>query len=199
MAAPSACEGILDLVAGGALGALQSGRSSFSYPMDMSAGDHRIDERGAGALFDIGIYCIAPFLLMARRDPIALAATATRNDRGVDVVMSGWINWGARLRLLVRRVVRCAGAQGDGGLPAVRDSSTCPDFTCPALRMTSVVTVERRDGTVDSIHCVGANAYAGMVSHFEAVATNGAPPIFGRTESMRLANILDELHRLTAA
>ena len=45
---------------------LQSGRSSFSYPMDMSSGDHRIDERGAGALFDIGIYCIAPFLLIDR-------------------------------------------------------------------------------------------------------------------------------------
>ena len=35
----------------------------------MSAGDHRIDQRGAGALFDIGIYCIAPFLLIADRDP----------------------------------------------------------------------------------------------------------------------------------
>src|SRR3954468_6609765 len=45
---------ILDLVTGGSLGTLHSGRSSFSYPMDMGAGDRRIDERGAGALFDIG-------------------------------------------------------------------------------------------------------------------------------------------------
>ncbi|HEY0520750.1 MAG TPA: Gfo/Idh/MocA family oxidoreductase, partial [Ilumatobacteraceae bacterium] len=75
---------LMDLVARGDLGVLQSGRSSFSYPMDMSAGDHRIDTRGAGALFDIGIYCIAPFLLMTDRDPVAMAATATRNELGVD-------------------------------------------------------------------------------------------------------------------
>ncbi|HZY08407.1 MAG TPA: hypothetical protein VFE69_11695, partial [Ilumatobacteraceae bacterium] len=63
----------------------------------------------------------------------------------------------------------------------------------------SIVTVERRDGSVDTIECAGANAYAGMVAHFEAVAAGDATPIFGRTESMRLANILDELHRLTGA
>ena len=51
---------LLDLAADGSLGTLQSGRASFSYPMDMTAGDHRLDPRGAGALFDVGIYCIAP-------------------------------------------------------------------------------------------------------------------------------------------
>ena len=62
--------------------------------MDMSSGDHRIDTRGAGALFDIGIYCIAPFLMMADRDPVGMAANATRNDLGVDIMMAGWIDWG---------------------------------------------------------------------------------------------------------
>ena len=61
---------LLDLVADGSLGMLRFGRSSFSYPMDMSTGDHRIDTRGAGALFDIGIYCIAPFMLIADREPV---------------------------------------------------------------------------------------------------------------------------------
>ena len=41
------------------------------------------------------------------------------------------------------------------------------------------LTIERRDGSVDTIECAGANAYAGMVAHFEAVAVNGAAPIFG--------------------
>ena len=62
--------------------------------MDMSKGDHRIDTRGAGAIFDIGIYCIAPFLMMADRDPVGMAANATRNDLGVDIMMAGWIDWG---------------------------------------------------------------------------------------------------------
>ena len=189
---------ILDLVADGALGTLNCGRSSFSYPMDMGAGDHRIDERGAGALFDIGIYCIAPFLLIAGRDPIAVAATATRNELGVDVVMSGWIDWGEHFSSSFdvsfdAPVRKEMGLSGSNGLLDV------PGLHVPGPLDTSVVTVERRDGTVDTIECAGANAYAGMVEHFEAVATNGTKPIFGRTESMRLANTLDELHRLTTA
>ena len=63
----------------------------------------------------------------------------------------------------------------------------------------SEFTVERRDGTVDSIASPGANAYAGMVDHFQAVVAGSAEPIFGRTESLRLASILDELHRLSSA
>ena len=85
---------LLQLAADGSLGTLHTGRSSFSYPMDMSKGDHRIDTRGAGAVFDIGIYCIAPFLMMADRDPVGMAANATRNDLGVDIMMAGWIDWG---------------------------------------------------------------------------------------------------------
>ena len=105
---------LLQMAADGSLGTLHTGRSSFSYPMDMSSGDHRIDTRGAGALFDIGIYCIAPFLLIADRDPVGMAATATRNDLGVDIVMAGWIDWGEWLQFDVRRQLRRAGSQADG-------------------------------------------------------------------------------------
>jgi len=189
---------ILDLVDAGSLGTLQSGRSSFSYPMDMGAGDHRIDERGAGALFDIGIYCIAPFLLMTGRDPVARAATATRNELGVDVGMNGWIDWGAgfgssfdvSFDAPVRKEMAVSGSNGLLNVPGMH---------VPGPEEDSVITVERRDGSVETIQCAGANAYAGMVAHFEAVATNGAQPVFGRTESMRLANILDDLHRLTTS
>jgi len=189
---------ILDLVAGGSLGRLNCGRASFRYPMDMSSGDHRIDQRGAGALFDIGIYCIAPFLLIADRDPVALAATAARNAVGADVVMSGWIDWGDHFSSSFdvsfdAPLHKQMAVSGSNGLLDV------PGFHVPGPEDESIVTIARRDGSIDTIECAGANAYAGMVSHFEAVALNGAAPIFGRTESMRLANIFDELHRLTAA
>ena len=74
-----------------------------------------------------------------------------------------------------------------------------PGLHVPGPQDDSILTIVRRDGSVDTIECPGANAYAEMVAHFEAVAVNGAAPIFGRTESMRLANILDELHRVTGA
>jgi len=189
---------IFELVDSGSLGTLQSGRSSFSYPMDMGSGDHRIDERGAGALFDIGIYCIAPFLLITGRDPVALAATASRNQAGADVVMSGWIDWGANFSSSFD-VSFDAPLRKEMALSASNGLVNVPGFHVPGPDEASLITVERRDGSVDTIECAGANAYAGMVAHFEAVATQGAEPIFGRTESMRLANILDDLHRRTTA
>jgi predicted dehydrogenase len=192
---------ILELAADGSLGMLQSGRSAFSYPMDMSSGDHRIDTRGAGALFDIGIYCIAPFMLIADRDPIDMAATATRNDLGVDIVMSGWINWGRITKSTgfssafdvsfdapTRKQMALSGSEGLVDVPGLH---------VPGPEEASQLIVERRDGSVDTIDCAGANAYAGMVSHFEGVVTGNEKPIFGRTESLRLAAILDRLHQLT--
>jgi xylose dehydrogenase (NAD/NADP) len=189
---------LLEMAADGSLGTLQSGRSSFSYPMDMSSGDHRIDTRGAGAAFDIGIYCIAPFLLIAGRDPAGMAATATRNDLGVDIVMAGWIDWGrgfsssfdVSFDAPLRKQMALTGSLGLANIP---------DLHVPGPEEPNEIIVERRDGSVDTIKCEGANAYAGMVSHFEAVVAGKEEPIFGRAQSLRLAEILDELHQLTNA
>jgi D-xylose 1-dehydrogenase (NADP+, D-xylono-1,5-lactone-forming) len=189
---------LLQLAANGSLGTLHTGRSSFSYPMDMSKGDHRIDTRGAGAVFDIGIYCIAPFLMMADRDPVGVAANATRNELGVDIMMAGWIDWGQGFSSTfdvsfdapLRKQMSLSGSLGLANIPGEH---------VPGPERESEITVERRDGSVDTITCDGANAYAGMVSHFEAVAGGKAAPIFGKVESLRLAAILDELHHLTKA
>jgi predicted dehydrogenase len=188
---------VVELAADGSLGTLFTGRASFSYPMDMSRGDHRIDERGAGALFDIGIYCIAPFMLIAGREPEQLAATATRNDAGADTVMSGWIDWGEHFSSAfdvsfdapLRKEMALSGSAG---------LLTLPGFHVPGPEEPSQIVIERRDGSVDTIECDGANAYAGMVEHFEQVCRGEAEPIFGRAESMRLARTLDDLHALTA-
>jgi D-xylose 1-dehydrogenase (NADP+, D-xylono-1,5-lactone-forming) len=189
---------LLELVAGGSLGELQTGRSSFSYPMDMTSGDHRIDTRGAGAVFDIGIYCIAPFLLIADRDPVGMAATATRNDLGVDIVMAGWIDWGLGFSSTfdvsfdapLRKQLSLSGSHGLVNVPGEH---------APGPKDASEMTVERRDGSVDTIQSPGADSYTEMVKHFEAVVAGNEEPVFGRQQSLALATILDELHRGTGA
>ncbi|MEA3185513.1 MAG: D-xylose 1-dehydrogenase D-xylono,5-lactone-forming [Ilumatobacteraceae bacterium] len=187
---------LLALVHDGSLGTLQSGRSSFSYPMDMSSGDHRIDPRGAGALFDIGIYCIAPFMLIAGRDASVTAATATRNEFGADTVMSGWIDWGNSFSSTFD-VSFDAPVRKQMGLSASEGLVELPGEHVPGPRGPSQILIERRDGSVDTIECEGSDAYVGMVSHFEAVVAGEQAPIFGRQESMRLAAILDDLHKRT--
>ena len=187
---------LLELAGDGSLGTLQSGRASFSYPMDMSSGDHRIDSRGAGALFDIGIYCIAPFMLMADRDPVGAAATARRNEHGVDTTMAGWIDWGGGFSATfdvsfdapLRKLMALSASHGLVDLPGSH---------VPGPRENSEIVITRRDGSVDTVECAGANAYAGMAAHFEQVASGDAPAIFGRQQSLRLATVLDNLHGRT--
>jgi predicted dehydrogenase len=188
---------LLDLAEDGSLGVLRSGRASFSYPMDMSSGDHRIDPRGAGALFDIGIYCIAPFLLMADRDPISMMASATRNSLGVDTSMAGWIDWGSGFSSAFD-VSFDAPLRKQMALSASLGLVELPGHHVPGPLDASQLIIERRDGSVETVECAGANAYAGMVAHFEAVVAGEQKPVFGMEQSMRLAAILDELHELTA-
>ncbi len=187
---------LLEMAGSGSLGTLQSGRASFSYPMDMSSGDHRIDPRGAGALFDIGIYCIAPFLLIADRDPVVMAATATRNDLGVDISMAGWIDWGSGFSTTFD-VTFDGPTRKEMALSASLGLVNLPGSHVPGPLEQSEIIVERRDGSFDTIQCAGANAYAEMVAQFEAVAAGREQPVFGKQESLRLAAILDELHRQT--
>jgi D-xylose 1-dehydrogenase (NADP+, D-xylono-1,5-lactone-forming) len=187
---------LLELAGGATLGTLQSGRASFGYPMDMTSGDHRIDPRGAGALFDIGIYCIAPYLLIADREPVEMAATATRNDLGVDISMAGWIDWGGGFSTTFD-VTFDGPTRKEMALSASLGLVNLPGSHVPGPLEHSDIIVERRDGSLDTIRCAGANSYAEMVAQFEAVIEGREQPVFGKQESLRLAAILDELHRRT--
>jgi predicted dehydrogenase len=187
---------LLRLVRDGEVGVPQWGRAQFTWPMNMASGDHRLDARGAGALFDVGIYCIAPFMMMAGRDPIAHAANAVRNTAGIDVTMSGWLDWGGGFGCAfyvsfdAPHTRQLALAAGEGQV-------SLPGFHAPGPRETSEILVERRDGKVDTYTCDGADAYTEMVRHFDDVVSGRAAPVFGRTESLRLAGILARLHEVS--
>ena len=188
---------LLGLVNGGDVGEPQWGSARFSWPMDLAGGDHRLDERGAGALFDVGIYCIAPFMLMAQRSPVSVAANAVRNDVGVDLSMSGWVDWGSGFGTAFH-------VSFDA--PPVRDMAlTCgdgvvivPGWHTPGSLDPSELQIHRRDGSVERIICAGGDAYAGMVQHFADVVDGGTSAMFGRAESMRLAELLRCLHVASA-
>ena len=183
---------VLQLVSDGSVGLLRSVRSVFTYP----AGDptnHRFDERGAGALFDVGIYCIAPAMMMARRDHVAVAAAAVRNEVGVDVAMTGFVDWGGgfgssfdvSFEAPHRRVLEITGTTG---------VITLPGQHAPGPEIPSEILVQRLNDSVETIQVPGANAFIGMVDQFADVIEGRSQLVFGRTESVRLARILDELH-----
>jgi predicted dehydrogenase len=188
---------LLGLVRDGEIGWPQFGRAQFSWPMDMAAGDPRLDLRGAGALFDVGIYCIAPFMLMARRDASMVAANAVRNTVGVDLTMTGWVDWAGgfgssfHVSFDAPTARRMALAASDGIV-------TLPGFHSPGPLEPSEIVIERRDDSVERIQCDGGDGYQGLVEHFAEVAAGREEPVFGSVESVRLANVLQQLHVASA-
>lgn len=188
---------LLQLVAAGEVGSPQLGSAQFSWPMDLASGDHRLDLRGAGALFDVGIYCIAPFMLMARRNHAALAANAVRNMAGVDLTMTGWVDWSGGFGS-VFHVSFDAPSERRLSLAASEGQVSLPGWHAPGPLETSEIVVERRDGSVDRYECGGGDAYRNLAEHFAAVVHGEAEPVFGPAESVRLANVLQELHAASA-
>jgi len=184
---------LLDLVRNGTVGWPQQGTASFSWPMNMAGGDHRLDFRGAGALFDVGIYCIAPFMLMARRDANMVAANAVRNMAGVDISMTGWVDWGGGFGSSFG-VSFDAPSNRSLSLVCSEGVVTVPGSHAPGPLGPSELVVERRSGQVEHIACDGGDAYAAMVRHFAAVIAGAEAPVHGRTQSLRLADVIARLH-----
>ena len=188
---------LLALARSGDLGWLQSGRAEFSWPMDMASGDHRLDLRGAGALFDVGIYCIAPFVLMARRDAVTVAANAVRNMAGVDTSMTGWVDWGGGFGSSFS-VSFDSPPHRSMALVASEAVVTIPGWHVPGPLEVSQIVIDRRDGSSERIEVEGADAYTEMVRHFAAVVAGDIEAVFGREESLRLADVLQRLHTASA-
>ena len=187
---------ILQLVADGAVGDLTTVRGVFTYVGDPA--DHRFDERGAGALFDVGIYCLAPPMLMVGRDHVAVAAVAQRNDVGVDVAMTGLVDWGRGISTTFdvsfqappRRVLEITGTEG---------VITVPGWHAPGPETPSQILIQRRDDSIETVDVEGSSAFVGMVDQFAAVVRGEATAVFGRTESERLARLIDALHAASVA
>jgi D-xylose 1-dehydrogenase (NADP+, D-xylono-1,5-lactone-forming) len=181
---------LLELVATGAFGSLQSHHATFSFVVD--DGDHRLDERGGGALLDVGIYCLGPALLMTGKDPGPVAATATRNDEGVDVSMTGWVE-------LAPGAVGTFAVSFDA--PSRRhqelvgsDALTVIESVLPGPERPDVLSIHRRDGAREQVDHAGANPYERMVTAFSAEVAGDAESRWTAADSIRLANLCDRLH-----
>jgi D-xylose 1-dehydrogenase (NADP+, D-xylono-1,5-lactone-forming) len=185
---------VLDLARGN-LGDLRFSHASFSFPLNRPD-DHRFDARGGGALFDVGIYCFGPALLLATREPVSVAASAVRNEHGVDVSLSGWLDLGAgfvstcevSFESVFRRSLSLVGTEGSLQLG--------DDMAPGPLDATEVRVLDRADDVLTR-RAPGVDAYASMLDQFADVVLDGRDPVWGERESRLLARWLEGL--LTAA
>ena len=175
----------------GGLGELRAMRTAFTFPLvHERPTDHRFDpEMGGGASLDVGIYCTAPMLRAAGREPVAVAATATWEAPGADRTLSGFLDF------------------GDGLSGAFDVSFELPPFQRLELIGTTAAivadlafnpvmapvafTVVQLDGSTATSSFGGSSAYLGMVEHVSAVVLDGATPRHGREETLAVARTID--------
>lgn len=186
-----------ETVASGALGELCFARAAFTFPLDRSD-DHRWDPiMGAGALADVGVYCLAPLLSAAGRRPVAVAASARLTSRRVDASLSGWLDFGGGFVAFVecsfevpeRQVLEFVGTEG-----AVRVEGA---FT--AGRGDSGFDVHGRDGRTTHVETASADPYRAMVEDFAAVVRGAARPERTGADAVELLEVADDLRRAAGA
>jgi predicted dehydrogenase len=178
------------------LGRLIASYGTFSFPLGRDD-DHRVDARGGGALFDVGIYCLGPMVLLAPSETRQVSASAIRNQAGVDISMSGLVHLDHELAAHFsvsfdaphRRSFDLIGSEG---------VVSFDDHFVPGPEEPSEVVVARRDGSITRVQCDGANAFANMIDHFADVVYGVASPVWGAAQSRLLARWLEAIHRAAA-
>ncbi|MGQ0744096.1 MAG: Gfo/Idh/MocA family protein [Acidimicrobiales bacterium] len=172
------------------LGDFRSGHASFTFRLS-DPGNHRWrPEMGGGALSDVGVYCLAPLLVAARRPPVAVAATAVMAPSGVDASFTGWLDFGegraasvavsfeAPETQTLSLLGTVAGVTVDGAFAAGAGGSRLS--ICPA-------------GTVRAPAGADADPYRGMVEHFADVVRGRARLRRGPEQSVVLLEVVDRL------
>ncbi len=188
---------LVELVSAGDLGTLISHHAAFTFVLDRPT-DHRFDERGGGALLDVGIYCLGPALFVGEvAEPGEVVARARRSETGVDVSMSGSVVLAgdATASFVVSYEAPARRQQvltGTGGLVVI-------DNHVPGPERPGSFSVLRPDGSREEVGHAGANAYERMVTAFAAEAAGEVEPRWGPPAAVRLAHLIDALHAASAS
>lgn len=182
---------VLELVHGGALGAVRAIVSGFTFAQS-GAGDVRLNpELGGGALWDIGCYPVTYARLIADRDPKMVFGSAQWTATGVDEEFIGLLRFPggttatiyAGFRAAYRTWLEVLGS--DGALTVPNPFRPGPLETLELERL----------GAVERIDVHGsAEIFVRQVEHFEASVLDGAAPVVSLAESRRTAATLSALY-----
>jgi predicted dehydrogenase len=184
-------EAMVRLLDDGGLGELRAMRAAFTFPLvHERPADHRFDTvLGGGASLDVGIYCTAPMLRAAGREPVAVAASAEWEAPGVDRTLSAFYDFGGGLsgaidvsfELPLFQRLELIGTSA----ALVADWAFNPP-TAPAT-----FAVVQLDGTTATSSFPASSAYLAMVDHVNAVVLDQIPVRHGREETLAVARTID--------
>lgn len=171
------------------VGDLRFARAAFTFTADdPTRTNYRFDPKmGGGALLDVGIYCLAPLLAIAGRDPVHVAGNAVLAPEGIDTSFSGWLDFRdgftatfeASFEAPERQLLEVVGTDS---VLTIEDQAFTPGPKNTAVKV--------GDGTIT---CEANDPYQAMIEHFAAVVRGEAGPMRTPQDSIRMMALLDRL------
>lgn len=179
------------LVRSGRLGDLRFAHAVFTGVLSGPDNHRWRPDMQAGALLDVGIYCVAPLLEAVGRPPRRVEAMAVLTPAGVDAACSGWLNFGDGFSAAIecafdtpeRQRLEIVGTQA--AVSVDRAHTPGPDDVAFTLR--------HRDGRVEEIVIGGGNPYLAMLEHFQAIVRGAAVSGSRMADSIARLAVLDRL------
>jgi predicted dehydrogenase len=183
---------LVELVAGGAVGALRLVRATFSFPLPDAPNVRLSRDLDGGALMDVGCYCVSATRLLAG-EPLQVTGQQALGGDGVDIGFAATMlcpddvltHFDAGMSFAPRDELEVV---GDLGSLFLDDPWHCVD---PVIE-------RRREGDVERIEIERANPYRLEAENVSAAIRGREPLLLGREDAVGQARAIEALYAAAA-
>ncbi|MFC4427293.1 Gfo/Idh/MocA family protein [Deinococcus navajonensis] len=173
------------LIAAGELGELRTATAGYRFTLTNPA-DYRWEaDKGGGALYDVGCYCVSALRLLAGREPLRVSATL-HDVGGIDATLVGWLDFGQDFTAHFDCSLEAAGGQ-HLSLVGSKGTLTLDVPFGPHQRVTHLDLGERHFTYEPN------NPYELMVADFGRAVGTQQEPTWGLGDALAQARVLDAL------
>ncbi len=177
-----------------ALGELRFAHAAFTFPARDPSNHRWRPELGGGSLLDVGVYCLAPLLAIAGREPRAVQARAVLSPSGVDASCAAWLDFGAGFAAACETSFEAPERQHFEVVGTRAALSVERAFTPgPA---DDQVTLQPVDGPAERLTTGANNPYLAMVEQFAAAVRGQAASLRSVADSIATLRVLDRLRQV---
>jgi D-xylose 1-dehydrogenase (NADP+, D-xylono-1,5-lactone-forming) len=183
---------LVELVSGGAVGALRLVRSSFSFSLANPENVRLAAALDGGALMDVGCYCVSGSRLLAG-EPEEVFGRQVLGPSGVDVLFAATMRFPGE----VVGQFDCGFVMPDRDELEVVGEEGSLFLDDPWHARTPVIEL-RRDGGAERIELELADSYRLELENLADAAAGRAAPLLGREDALGQARTIEALYRSAA-
>ncbi len=182
---------VQEMIAQGAIGELKIIRGTFGFALTRPEEIRWSKELAGGSLMDVGCYPVNASRLITGMEPVAVQASATWGETGVDASLAGVLEFPNGVIALIDSSFVIGGHQWVGISGTKGHIGIIEPFRMGEEPTTILYDHEDKH---EMLHAQGANEYHRMVEHFYDVVVNHAPMRYPPSSSLAQMRVLDALY-----